>query len=149
MFVAHNVWAEVDKSKNKVEEFFIWKMSDELKLSPRDEKEFAKIVRELNSTRSKLSQDIQVHLKDADKAATDKEKVAVLKKYRQSLLAFNDLPTQEFDRMLKLLGGSKAVSYFILKQDISEKFKSFLTSPEGRKSEGKAILPEPKIIHEK
>ena len=51
--------AEVDLKKSHLEDIFIWKMSDELKLTAKQEREFTEINKLLNKKKSELNRKIQ------------------------------------------------------------------------------------------
>jgi len=47
-----------ENKKNQIEDIFIWKMSDELKLSAAEEKQFSEIYRKLNQKKSNLQNEL-------------------------------------------------------------------------------------------
>jgi hypothetical protein len=66
--------------------------------------------------------------------------------------ATSDLSEDEIERMQGLLGVGRTIQYLQIKQDLTNKVKSLLISPEAKgKTEDKpqATMPTPKIIEEK
>ena len=50
------------EKRNQLEELLIWKMSDELKLSPLEEKKFTDVVRQLNQKKTELNRELQASI---------------------------------------------------------------------------------------
>ncbi|MCE3010100.1 MAG: hypothetical protein LW875_05765 [Proteobacteria bacterium] len=125
-------WAEA--SKNRLEELFIWKVSEELKLSVTEEKQFSDTVRELNLKRFYFNEEIQKHLVAMGSTEASKAK-SKLSLYRQTLKKYQDVNLEEIDRMQKILGPQKANQYFVLKNDLSQKLKNMISNPEKSKDE--------------
>lgn len=135
--------AQPETRASRLEELMLWKMSDELRLSPADEKAFGDAVRDLNRRKTSLTERLAADL-DALKAAKDKERAPALTRYRKTLREAQDLPLEELDRMKKLLGEEKLVKYLDVKKDLADKVKALLLE----KTES-APLPPPKLIEDK
>lgn len=135
--------AQPETRASRLEELMLWKMSDELRLSPADEKAFGDIVRDLNRRKTSLTERLAADL-DALKSAKDKERAPALTRYRKTLREAQDLPLEELDRMKKLLGEEKLVKYLDVKKDLADKVKALLLE----KTES-APLPPPKLIEDK
>lgn len=135
------------ESRNRIEELFLWKMSEDLKLTVSEEKSFSELIRSLNSRKSKFNETIQVHLKNMSQSKAVKEKQTLIKGYRKVLSEYNQLQLEEVDKILKLFGTDKAAQYFVLKNDISNRLKGMLANPEN-KTEEKKPKPLPKLIEE-
>lgn len=134
------------ESRNRVEELFIWKISDEMKLSVPDEKAFSDLFRKMNQKKAESNEEIQSILKKLSESKDLKDKEKLLKEHRKALKAYNDLTMEEVDQIQKLFGSEKAAQYFVLKNDLTNKLKSMLASPE---KAAKTPLPPPRIIEEK
>lgn len=130
-----SVWAK----KNSVEDIFIWKVSDELKLSPQEEKKFADIHRDLNKQKAELQTSLSI--------LSYEKKSDTLKKYKSTLIEYNNLSIKEFDKIKGLLGEKRFLEYLSLKQDINTKLKSLVLGEEVKVKPSK--LPPPQIIEEK
>lgn len=134
--------------KNSVEDIFIWKVSDELKLTATEEKKFAEIHRELNKQKMQLAarlQNLSFESK-SDQTLTKSKASSIIKDYKKTLIAYNNLSLQELDKMKSLLGDKKFLEYLSIKQDITLKLKSLVLE----ESKAKPVkLPPPQIIEEK
>jgi hypothetical protein len=131
------------ESRNKVEELFIWKISDELKLSVPDEKSLSDLLRGLNQRRAQVNEELQATLKKMATATTQKDREKVLNEHRKLLKSYSDLSIEEVDRIQKMLGSEKAAQYFVLKNDLTNRLKSMLATPENRPAQK---LGPPKVI---
>jgi hypothetical protein len=133
------------ETRNKVEELFIWKISDELKLSVAEEKSLAEMIRTFNQRRARVNEDLQETLRKMSSAqsATDREKT--LAEHRKHLKSYSDLSIEEADRVQKIFGTEKASRYFVLKNDLTNRLKTMLAAPEPKTAEK---LGPPKIIEE-
>jgi len=135
--------------KNSVEDIFIWKVSDELKLSAADEKKFADIHRDLNKQKMQLATQLQkLSFQSKENPQLPQSKASdIIKSYKKTLIAYNNLSVQELDQMKALLGDKKYLDYLALKQDINLKLKSLVLGEESKAKPAK--LPPPQIIEEK
>ncbi|NUN05124.1 MAG: hypothetical protein HUU57_05125 [Bdellovibrio sp.] len=135
------------EKRNQLEELLIWKLSDELKLSPAEEKKFTDIVRQLNTKKAELNQSLQTSVEKLGKAKSLKEKDEELTRYRKVVQSFGRLGEEEFDKLKPVLGSERLAQYLVIKQDLANRIKTMLVNPENQKG-GKA-LPQPKLIEEK
>ncbi len=133
------------ESRNKVEELFIWKISDELKLSVPEEKSLSDLIRGLNERRTHVNEGLQEALKKMSSAQTVGEREKILVEHRKLLKSYSDLSLEEADRVQKLFGAEKATRYFVLKNDLTNRLKSMLASPEPKAAQK---LGPPKVIEE-
>lgn len=142
-----NTDGEVNAKKTYLEDIFIWKMSDELKLSAKDEKAFTEIHKSLNKQKSELNRQIQEKIISFKEVTGENE----LKKLRQLLNEYNQLSLKEFDSVKKLLDSKKFVSYLKIKSELTNKMKSMLIGDRNgdKKDATGKKLPDPKVIVEK
>ncbi len=138
--------AEAADSRNRVEELYIWKISDELKLSVPEEKSFSNLIRDLNARRTDINDQIQSLIKKLALPTSAKEKEKKLSEHRKLLKRYNELNLEEFDKILKMFGTEKASQYFVLKNELTSKVKNLLASPEKPTIEK---LDPPQVIEEK
>lgn len=148
VFHAGPAVAQTEK-RNQLEELFIWKLSDELKLSPVEEKKFTDTVKDLNKKKSELNHQLQESIEKMSKAATTKKRDEELVRYRKTLQSYNHISEEEFDRLKPLLGADRMVQYLQVKQDLTNRIKSMLANPEASPKTEKKPLPAPKVIEEK
>lgn len=135
------------ESKSRVEELFIWKISDEMKLSVPEEKNFSDLIRSLNQRRQATNEELQLTIKKMSETKNIKDQEKLLATHRKLLKQYNDLTIEETDRIEKMFGTERAARYFVLKNDLTNRLKSVLAAPEKSSSDGK--LQPPKIIEEK
>ena len=64
--------AESSDKRNQLEELFIWKLSDELKLSPVEEKKFTDIVKNLNKKKADLNHSLSEAIDKMKQASSTK-----------------------------------------------------------------------------
>lgn len=135
--------------KNSVEDIFIWKVSDELKLSATEEKKFADIHRDLNKQKMQLATQLQMlSFQSKENPQLPQSQAAhIIKNYKKTLIAYNNLSLQELEKMKALLGDKKFLDYLAIKQDINLKLKSLVLGDESKAKPAK--LPPPQIIEEK
>jgi hypothetical protein len=148
LFFIFNLSAYAAEPKNRVEELFIWKISDEMKLSVPEEKAFSDLIRALNQKRHAANESLQNTLKKMSDAKSLKEKEKLLSDHRKHLKTYNDLSVEEADRIEKLFGAEKATQYFVLKNDLTNRLKSMLAAPEKPAPSAEKLAP-PKLIEEK
>jgi hypothetical protein len=76
-----------------------------------------------------------------------------LAEQKRLLRSYNDLSLEEADQIQKILGVNKAAQYFVLKNELTNKLKTVLLSPENSKATEKIEKAEklapPVIIEEK
>ena len=134
------------ETKNKLEELFIWKVSDELKLSIPEEKKFTTLLRGLSAKKEKLNADIQGNLQQLGEDKTSKEKEKHLTEQKRLLRAYNELSLDEAEQIQKILGVDRAARYFIIKNELTNKLKLMLSPAENQPTEK---LAPPKILEDK
>lgn len=142
-------FAEVTEKRNQLEELFIWKLSDELKLSSLEEKKFTEIVKDLNHKKADYNHRLQQSVEKMSKLSSTKKREEELTQYRTDLQIYNRISEEEFDRVKSLLGTDRTVQYIQIKQDLTNRIKSMLANPESSAKSDKKVLPPPKVIEEK
>lgn len=137
------------ENRSRVEELFIWKISDEMKLSVPEEKSFSDLIRNLNQKKLKTNEELQIVLKSLAKASTRKDKEKFLAEHRKLLKQYNDYSLEEVDRIQKIFGTDKAAQYFVLKNDLTSRLKSLLAIPEKPAAPQPEKLAPPVILQDK
>ncbi len=140
------------EKRNRVEELYIWKLSEDLKLSVAEEKAFSDLVRDLNKKRQVVNEELGSAIEALSRAVA-KERPKLLAKYKALLKKYSDVSLEEIQSMEKILGADKAALYLVKKTELTNKLKSLLGSDSSErvtaeKSEKKVELPAPKIIEE-
>lgn len=133
--------------QNQLEELFIWKVSDELKLSTTQEKKFADTLRDLSQKKQILTQVLEDTTMALIKAqnASDRKKHFVT--YRKKLIEYNKLAVDELDQMNSIFGPEKMAHYLEVKLNLTNKVKALMLSPE-KSGKEKKLLPTPQVIQE-
>lgn len=144
LFSVASVAAE---KKNQLEELLIWKMSEELKLTPVEEKKFSDIVKKLNEKKGTLNRDLQHSVEKMGALSKSKLKEEELNRYRKLTQNYGRLGEEEFDQLKGLLGVDRMARYLQVKQDLTNRIKTMLSNPES--SKGGQVLPPPQLIEEK
>lgn len=140
--------SEPEAKKTYIEDIFIWRMSDELKLTADEEKKFTTIHKDLNRRKSELNKDIQESTQTLSEPSESK-----VKQLRQAIKNYNQISLDEFDAMKKLLGLKRFASYLQIKSELTSKVKQLLSgeknSEKDKKDGSNAQLPPPQVIIEK
>lgn len=120
----------VERERRRLEELFISKMSEELKLPVEKEAPFAEAIRSLNREKAKTNLEIERALEalssaqnlDRKKArlATDK----AVKRYEKAWRAYGQLPIREVSRLRSILGLEGVGRYLLAKAQMTEKLKA-------------------------
>ena len=124
----------VDREKKRLEELFICKMTEELKLPVEKEASFSEAVRSLNREKSKANSELASALEDIGLAqSVDKTKVRAatekaVKRYEKAWRAYGDLPLREVQRLKKILGPELLGQYLLAKAQMAEKLKALSAS---------------------
>lgn len=142
-----------------MEQLFLWKLSDELKLNVTEEKKLTQIVQSVNQKKIRLTQQME---KQADlfvKATSNGERQVTYQAYERTLREHNLLNLEELNSIKSLLGLERLAKYLFVKKDFTEKVKSLLVTSEKNDKEilpsednsvkkQLKILPPPKLIEE-
>jgi hypothetical protein len=122
--------ALVAQEKRRLEELFISKMSEELKLPAETKTSFAEAIRALNREKTKANFEVADALiaidkaQSSDRAKTKKETEIAVKRYEKAWRAYGDVPIREVARMRKILGAEKLGLYLLAKAQMAEKLKA-------------------------
>jgi hypothetical protein len=142
---------------NRVEELMIWKISEELRLSIKEEKELSAMIRSLDERKAQSSEKIEGLIQQF---SSEKEESLpkLMKEYKDALNAYNSISLEELTKIQKILPKNKAAKYFVIKSDLTKKIRSLLASSDRvreknldrsvQPKEKPMALPEPKILEE-
>lgn len=131
--------------KNHIEDIFIWKISDELKLSVQQEKKFSDINKRLNKKKADLNKKIQESIQNLNENSPEIN----LTEHRKLLSEYNQISIREFDEIKSLLGAKKFAMYLKIKNELTSKVKSILIGEKGEERKNEKKLPPPRVIIEK
>lgn len=120
---------EVDKTRSRLDELFIWKASEELKLTPEVEQKFTDIIRELGARKRQAAQQMEKVVAELDAAKTKPQAEKALARLRDAINEYHAIQIAEVDRLKPLLGPEKLARYFVVKDALSAKLKAMLSAP--------------------
>lgn len=137
--------ADLDKRRNRIEELFIWKVSDTLGLDSKQETEFSQIMSKLREDKSRIDDQISQTLRKLESEKDKKKIESHLKEYKKYLAEYSELQMSELDKLEKLFGAQKLATYLTLKEKLVSKLKDAMASA-GKASQLK--VKDPKVVHE-
>jgi hypothetical protein len=159
-----------EQGRSRLLELFIWKTSEELKLPTDVENKFGEIVRHLNEKRKANGERMEKAIVRLDQltqsqstteastsptpgATKPDAKVldAALTEYRKALQEYQKLQTDELTQLKAILPPDKLARYLVVKNELTEKLKTFLSKPNEAPATDKNGKPlaAPKVIEEK
>jgi hypothetical protein len=148
-----------DKMRSRLEQLFIWRVSDRLRLKPQEETKFTTEYKKLCDERLKLSSEVDQQLGSIEKSRGDRVALSKgLADYQALVKKQSLLQIKEIETMGKIFDPVKMAEYLLLKRDLTEKFKDVVASAAPRPAPaavsdepaGKAgtVVPEPVVIQE-
>ncbi len=118
-----------EKAKSRLEELFLWKISDSLELNATEEESFRNQFKLLSDKKNKAAQEMD-RLTAELEGQTDLAKISrSLKGYNDQLMEYNSVQAEEIKVMRRVLGDRRFSQYLILKRDLNQKFKNLLSTP--------------------
>lgn len=141
-----NISAVASDRGHRIEELFLWKICDELKLTSEQEKKLSDIVHGLDTKKANAHSRLESDLKTLKEAKSPKDRKVALSKYRKSLESSLKIPLEELDQIKSALGEEKLAEYLQVRKDLTEKVKAMFVE-KGEKVEDPP-LPPPKLIEE-
>lgn len=133
------------KAKLQLEDLLIWKIADELKLTPEAEKKISDVIKSINKKKHDTNQEIEKLTKEIIKSDDEKVKTKAFNELRKKLQQHGMIAVEELEQVKAAIGVKKLGQYLEVKNDISEKVKNLIV-PADKK--GGKKLPPPKIIEE-
>lgn len=134
----------VERERRRLEEVFIWKMSEELRLSVEIETTFAEAIRALNREKHSANSEVSQSLAALGKSKSPKDRDQALKRYERAWRSYGELPIREVSRMRPILGPEKLGQYLVAKSQMAERLKALSTgSPNAGAAAGTAVMASP------
>lgn len=131
---------------NRFQELFIWKVSEELKLSVKKEQEFSKLIRNSNSQREKNRAEIDGILVKMKSVKSDRESKSLVAAYQKAWSTYYKTRESELEQIIKVLGPLKTAKYLVVRDKVTQGLKLILADPKSKQSP--KTLAKPKIIEE-
>ena len=138
---------QVEKQKRRLEDLFIWKISDELKLTIQEEKNVAELIRKT----SELKNTNNARMNELIKKLSVNQSKQSLNEYKKLMTEYHQINLNEVESIEKAIGYEKTIRYILVKNDLTQKVKSILATGEvtpATPSSAAKPLPQPKIIEE-
>ena len=140
----------------RVEEILVWKISEELKLAPQEEKKVSDLIRSLNAQKADKAQKIEDLQQKMSTGVSLSESNTLLHTSQKLLTEYNQISIEEIQKVQKILSAQQSVRYFAIKAGLSNKIRAILgynTRSRGHSeanpaNEKNPSLPEPKIIED-
>jgi hypothetical protein len=149
--VSINVGAST-KNKSRLEELFIWRVSDTLSLSPDIESKFSAEFKKLSEKKAALGKEIEETLVEIEKSKDSPKIETLLTTYKKKVVEQSKISVEEVETFERLFGKQKFAQYLVLKRDLTQKLKDFVSSPSSGSSKGESDsakkLNTPKIIQD-
>jgi len=138
---------QVEKQKRRLEDLFIWKISDELKLTIQEEKNVAELIRKT----SELKNTNNARMNELIKKLSLNQSKQSLNEHKKLMTEYHQINLNEVESIEKAIGFEKTIRYILVKNDLTQKVKSILATGEVAPvtpSSAAKPLPQPKIIEE-
>jgi hypothetical protein len=148
LIVATSSTATANKARSRIEELFVWRVSDTLSLSPDVEGKFSSEFKRLSEQKAQLSNELEKLVEDLEKSRDPKSTETLLKQYKEKLKAHSRIQIDEMESFEKLFGKQKFAQYLVLKRELTQKLKDFVSNPSKSESSSAKKLQEPKIIQD-
>lgn len=129
-----------DKDRRRMEDLFIWKISEELDLSVDDERWLTTTLKSLGQEKMDLQRQLD------GLAQSLKKQPEKLSSYKAIQKKLHTLQINELNQIEKKLGPQKAALYIYYRSELYKRVMQIIDSPEPKKLT--KPLPPPKVIDE-
>lgn len=137
-----------NKAKSRLEELFVWRVSDTLSLSPEVETKFSSEFKRLSDKKAQLGKEIEELLVEIEKSKDSGKIESQLAIYKKKVTDQSRISVEEVETFEKLFGKQKFAQYLVLKRDLTQKLKDFVSNPSKGDSDTSKKLSVPKIIQD-
>jgi hypothetical protein len=128
--------SRADEVRERLNRIFYWHLSDDLKLSPQQEKSMIQIIEDIQTRRQSALSDRDKALealKKLGKSPTASDSEKVLSRYRKTLEVVGALDVEEADRLKKLLGPATLVRFYVVREEVLGRVKEALQNVKDKK----------------
>jgi hypothetical protein len=146
--VASSVEASQEKNRQRLDELFLWKLSESLNLKPQEEASLRKVMKDIKDERAKRTADVDETLKLMQVEKTPAKRAELLTQYRSRLMRLNESQVEELDQLEKILGAERMPEYILAKEKLVDRIKDALADS-SRDKKLKSKVQNPKIIEQK
>lgn len=140
--------AAQEKNRQRLDELFLWKLSESLNLKPEEEAQLKRVMKEIKDERAKRLAEIEDLLKRMQSEKDKAKRTGLLPEYRASLKRLNESHIEELDQLEKILGPDRMPEYVLAKEKLVDRIKGALADS-SRDNKLKSKVQNPKIIEQK
>ena len=144
ILIVNDLYAAPNSGEERFHKLFLWKVSEELKLSVEEEKKLSEFVLKNYQNREATKREIKEYLSKMEKAKKTKAQNQLLRGYKTALSQLKESQVKELEGVHNILGTQKALSYVLLQNKLNEKLKALLSDPSQETS--KKSFSKPKVI---
>jgi hypothetical protein len=143
-----------EKMRSRLEQLFIWRVSDKLQLTPDEETKFTNAYKKLSDDRTAAFRKIDdIVSKLAEQKDDKKARAKLWIEYEDASKKANKVQENEIPTLKKIFTTDQLVEYVVLKREMFHKFREALGSAKSTATAAdtpeKAKLKEPEVIQEK
>ncbi len=138
-FLALGLWlgwaplALAQDVKERLNKILYWSVSDELKLTPAQEKKMVEIIEQVQARRETAYKEREAALAELRKlpkaASADKAKT-VLGRYQAALETLTKLESEEYTRLLEVFGVQTLARFYVIRDDVAQRVREALRTPD-------------------
>lgn len=141
-------WAASDRNRQRLDELFIWKLSESLNLKPEEEAGLKRVMKDLKEVRAKRASELEETLKAMQTEKDVQKRRELMSQYRAQLVKLNASQTEELDQLEQILGSERMPDYVLARERLLERIKGALADS-SRDKGIKSKVQNPKIIEQK
>jgi hypothetical protein len=142
-----------EKMRSRLEQLFIWRVSDKLQLTPDEETKFAAEYKKLSEDRADAFHKMDDILNKLSEVKDDKKaRAKLLSEYEEASKKSVRVQDNELPAMKKIFTQDQLVEYVLLKREMFHKFRDALATSKTTSvadSPDKPKLKEPEVIQQK
>ena len=124
--------------KERLEQIFVWKMSDELGLNAAEDQKFREFLLESNKNRTRYATEANDTLERLQETASDAQRKALLDRYIGLLKIDGASAATEIHEIRKIIGDTRAVKYLRVKEKLRKRLRKLINKARTGASEGPA-----------
>ena len=115
--------------RERLNKILYWSVSDELKLSPKQEKDMIATLESIQVRREKAFKDREAalgELRKLGKTPKDASVNPLLKRYQTAVEEIASLESEEYRQLMALLGANTLARFYIIRDDVAQKVREAL-----------------------
>lgn len=122
--------------RERLNKIFYWHLSDDLKLTAKQEKEMTVVIQEISARRQSAIDAREAALEDLRKLGKKVDVATASKaldRYRASLVQLSGLDLEEHERLKALFGPETLARYYVVKEEVFQRVREALKQAEHTK----------------